>query len=147
MLFLFLGGDFLVENERIREIRKSLNLTLEKFGEKVGVSRAAMSNIENGNRNVTEQMRKLICREFNVDYIWLTTGEGEMYVDTLPEDEVAALVSDLLIDGQDNAFYGLILSIMSIYKRSSPAAQAALNELIDSVYIDMQKRKNTKKED
>ena len=71
----------MTENERIRKIRKARKLTLEKFGDKVGVSRAAMSNIENGNRNVTEQMRKAICREFNVDYIYLTTGEGEMFVD------------------------------------------------------------------
>ena len=72
----------MTENERIREIRKSLNMTLEKFGEKVGVTRASMSNVENGNRSVTEQMRKSICREFNVDYIWLTTGEGEMFIDS-----------------------------------------------------------------
>lgn len=72
----------MTENERIREIRKSLNMTLEKFGEKVGVTRASISNVENGNRNVTEQMRKSICREFNVDYIWLTTGEGEMFIDS-----------------------------------------------------------------
>lgn len=57
-------------------------MTLEKFGEKVGVTRASISNVENGNRNVTEQMRKSICREFNVDYIWLTTGEGEMFIDS-----------------------------------------------------------------
>ncbi len=82
MLILITGGDFLTENERIREIRKSLNMTLEKFGEKVGVTRASMSNVENGNRSVTEQMRKSICREFNVDYIWLTTGEGEMFIDS-----------------------------------------------------------------
>jgi len=30
-----------------------------------------MSNIENGNRNLTEQMTKSICREFGVDYMWL----------------------------------------------------------------------------
>lgn len=72
----------MTENERIREIRKSLNMTLEKFGEKVGVTRASMSNVENGNRNVTEQMRKSICREFNVDYIWLTSGAGEMFIDS-----------------------------------------------------------------
>lgn len=72
----------MTENERIREIRKSLNMTLEQFGEKVGVTRASMSNVENGNRSVTSQMRKSICREFGVDYIWLTTGEGNMLVDS-----------------------------------------------------------------
>ena len=72
----------MTQNERVKEVRKTLGLTLEKFGERIGVTRGSMSNIENGNRNLTEQMTKSICREFSVDYIWLTTGDGEMFVDT-----------------------------------------------------------------
>lgn len=137
----------MTQGERMREVRKNLGLTLDKFGEHIGIKKSALSSIENGKSNLTEANVKSICREFNVDEKWLRTGEGEMFADILPEDEVAALVADLLIDGQNNAFYGLILSIISIYKRSSPAAQAALNDLIDSVYLDMQERKNNKKED
>lgn len=69
-------------NERIRELRKSLNLTMEAFGERIGVSKSTISNIENGNREATEHMIKSICREFGADYIWLTTGEGEMFVES-----------------------------------------------------------------
>lgn len=71
----------MTQGERVKEIRKALGLTLEKFGEKVGVGKTAISNIEKGNRNLTEQMTKSICREYNVDYMWLTTGEGEMFVE------------------------------------------------------------------
>ena len=42
----------------------------------------SVSQIENGKNNVTDANVKAICREFNVDYIWLTTGEGEMFVDS-----------------------------------------------------------------
>jgi transcriptional regulator with XRE-family HTH domain len=48
----------MTQNERVKEIRKSLGLTLEKFGERIGVTRGSMSNIENGNRNLTKQMTK-----------------------------------------------------------------------------------------
>ena len=72
----------MTQNERVKEIRKALGLTLEKFGEKVGVTKQTVSRIENGINNLTEQMTKSICREFNVDYIWLTTGEGEMFVES-----------------------------------------------------------------
>ena len=67
------------ENERIKAIRQSLNLTLEKFGQQLGVTKVAVYNIEKANRNVTEQMRKAICREFNVNYNWLVSGEGDMF--------------------------------------------------------------------
>ena len=58
----------MTQGERVREIRKALSLTLEKFGDKLGVGKTAISKIEKGERSLTEQMTKAICREFNVDY-------------------------------------------------------------------------------
>lgn len=90
----------MTQNERVKEVRKALGLTLEKFGERIGVTRGSMSNIENGNRNLTEQMTKSICREFSVDYIWLTTGEGEMFIDT--DDDFLERI-DRIMAGEDDA--------------------------------------------
>ena len=70
----------MTQGERVKEIRKSFSLTLEKFGEKLGVGKTAISKIERGENKLTDQMTKSICREFNVDYIWLTSGEGEMFI-------------------------------------------------------------------
>ena len=90
----------MTQNERVKEIRKTRGLTLEKFGERSGVTRGSMSNIENGNRNLTEQMTKSICREFSVDYMWLTTGEGEMFIDT--DDDFIERI-DRIMAGEDEA--------------------------------------------
>lgn len=82
----------MTHGERVKEIRKTLNLTLEKFGEKLGVGKTAISNIEKGNRNLTDQMAKAICREYNVNYDYLIYEEGEMFSD-LPQtvlDELCA---------------------------------------------------------
>ena len=67
--------------ERVKEIRKTLNLTLEKFGEKLGVGKTAISKIEKDERNLTDQMAKSICREYNVNYDYLIYEEGEMFSD------------------------------------------------------------------
>lgn len=72
----------MTQGERIKDVRNSLGLTLEKFGEKLGVTKTAISRLEKGERSLTEQMTKSICREFSVDYMWLTTGEGEMFVES-----------------------------------------------------------------
>ena len=69
----------MTQGERIKEVRKTLNLTLEKFGDKLGVGKGAISNIEKGNRNLTDQMAKSICREYNVNYDYLLYGEGDMF--------------------------------------------------------------------
>lgn len=66
-------------NERIKELRKALGLTLENFGAKLGVTKTEISNIENGNCELTDQMFLLICRESNVNPGWLETGNGPMF--------------------------------------------------------------------
>lgn len=65
----------MTQGERVKEVRKALGLTLDKFGEKVGVKKQTVSRIENGVNNVTDQMVLSICREFNVNYDFLTNGE------------------------------------------------------------------------
>lgn len=73
-------------NNRIALLRKTLSLTMEEFGKRVGVTRSAISNIENGKRNLTDQMILSICREFNVNENWIKTGQGEMFTPE-PENE------------------------------------------------------------
>ena len=72
----------MTQNERVKEVRKTLGLTLEKFGDRLGIKKAAVSKIEKGENSLTDANIKAICREFSVDYMWLTTGEGEVFVET-----------------------------------------------------------------
>ena len=98
------------EGKKIREVRIALKLTLEEFGSKVGVTKAAMSNIEKGNRNVTEQMRKAICREFNVNYDWLMYGDGEMFSD-LPQTFLDELCRQHNMDDFDRQLIEFYLTL------------------------------------
>ncbi|WP_158591429.1 XRE family transcriptional regulator [Roseburia sp. 1XD42-69] len=72
----------MTQGERVKNIRKDLGYTLDKFGERLGVRKSAMSKIEKGENNLTEQMAKAICREFRVNYTWLTSGKGEMFLNS-----------------------------------------------------------------
>lgn len=78
-------------NVRLKELRTTLGLTLDKFGERLGVKKNTVSQWESGKNSISESMLKMICREFNVNYFWLTEGTGDMFV-ALPEtalDEIA----------------------------------------------------------
>lgn len=79
------------EAQRVREIRKTLNLSQEVFGFKLGVGKTAISKIEKNERSLTKQMAKAICREYNVNYFWLTSGEGDMFMG-VPESIIDELV-------------------------------------------------------
>ena len=63
-------------NERLKELRNKLNLTQEEFGKKIGSARNTIANYETGNRNPSNAIITSICREFNVNEVWLRTGEG-----------------------------------------------------------------------
>lgn len=118
----------MTQNERVKEIRKALGLTLEKFGERIGVTRGSMSNIENGNRNLTEQMTKSICREFSVDYMWLTTGEGEMFVDT--DDDFIERI-DRIMAGEDEARKNLFKFMLELSDDDIAALDRLMKKAIE----------------
>lgn len=99
----------MTQGERVREVRKSLGLTLEKFGEKLGVKKNAISQIETGRNSLTDQMTKAICREFNVDYIWLTSGDGEMFVES--DDDFMERI-DRIMAGENDARKNMIKTLL-----------------------------------
>ena len=99
----------MTQGERIKDVRNSLGLTLEKFGEKLGVTKTAISRLEKGERSLTEQMTKSICREFSVDYMWLTTGEGEMFVES--DDDFFERI-DRIMAGENESRKNMIKTLL-----------------------------------
>lgn len=89
-------------NNRVREIRKTLDLTMDKFGERLGVTKVAISRIESGERNLTDQMIRSICREYNVNEDWLRTGEGEMFNPKDFESDLAKFTATLFTENSDS---------------------------------------------
>ncbi len=99
-------------NKRIKELRKILNLTQRKFGEKIGLTDVAISRYEKGERNITQQVFMSICREFSVNEEWLRTGNGEMFNEVSKENEISKWVNNVLKDRPDN-FKKRLLSVLS----------------------------------
>lgn len=99
----------MTQGEHIKDVRNSLGLTLEKFGEKLGVTKTAISRLEKGERSLTEQMAKSICREFSVDYMWLTTGEGEMFVES--DDDFFERI-DRIMAGENESRKNMIKTLL-----------------------------------
>lgn len=99
----------MTQNERVKEVRKTLGLTLEKFGDRLGIKKAAVSKIEKGENSLTDANIKAICREFSVDYMWLTTGEGEMFVET--DDDFFERI-DRIMAGENEARKNMIKMLL-----------------------------------
>ena len=117
----------MTQGERIREVRKTLGLTLEKFGEKIGMKKNSVSQLENGKNSVTEQVVKAICREYNVDYMWLTTGDGEMFIDT--DDDFIERI-DRIMAGEDEARKNLFKFMLELSDEDIAALDRLMKKAI-----------------
>ena len=118
----------MTQGERIREVRKALGLTLEKFGEKIGMKKNSVSQLENGKNSVTEQVVKAICREYNVDYVWLTTGDGEMFIDT--DDDFIERI-DRIMAGEDEARKSLFKFMLELSDEDIAALDRLMKKAIE----------------
>lgn len=107
---LMKGGATL--NERVKLLRKTLDLTMEKFGEKIGVKKSAISLIESGKNSLTEQMIKAICREFDVDEEWLRNGTGSMFIERTRDEEIAKFIGTIQ-SVDDDSFMKKFISMLA----------------------------------
>ena len=100
------------KNNRISLLRKNLKLTMEAFGEKIGMSKSTISNIEAGRSNVTDRMIMAICREFGVSEKWLETGEGAMFQAETEEGRHLKKLIDEALANRDDKFRTALLEII-----------------------------------
>ena len=123
-------------NERIKQLRKSLGLSGEKFGEKIGVSKVAVSLIEKGKNNPSEQTLKSICREFNVNETWLRTGDGEMFNQLSQAELAARIVGEAL--SSDNEF---IQNTFIALGKLTPAEWQLVEKFVSTIKDEAKKKK------
>ena len=103
-------------NERIKEIRTALGLTLDDFGSRLGVARSTVSNIEAGRKNATQRMMNDICREFHVNPEYLAGESEEMFLEMSKTDEISVFLGDVLREKDES------------FKKRFVAALAELND-------------------
>ena len=113
-------------NERIRELRKTLGLTLEKFGANLGVGKTAVSKIESGDRGLTDQMFLSVVREYNVNPDWLRNGTGQMFLDAPDRNDFMTAAAGLSDDP-------LVVSFLVEYAKLRPDERAVIQKYIDNI--------------
>ena len=87
-------------NIRITELRKVLNLSMEKFGNQVGITKSSINAIEKGRNNPSEQTIMLICKADNVSPLWIKEGIGDMFLD-FPKTELDRIAQDFVLNETD----------------------------------------------
>lgn len=117
---------------RIKILRKELNLTQEKFGERLGMKKNSISQIENGVNALTEQLLVSICREFNVNEDWLRNGTGEMFIE-VPEEAEFEAASAELSKNNDVLAMQAVIQYWKLDEASKEAVRKYVKNLCDNI--------------
>ena len=112
-------------NNRIKELRKKLNLKQATFGERIGISESAVCAFENGRRTPSEQSIKSICREFNVNYAWLVYGQGDMFNE---HDDTTEKIDRILAGENETA-----IAVFKAFAELSEEEWAIVESIIDKI--------------
>lgn len=113
-------------NERIKTLRKSLGLTQEEFSAKIGLSRNFITQIESGAKTPSDRTLKDICRIFNISYIWLTEGCGEMEEST---DRAIMARIDAIMTGENET----AKNIFKAFSKLDESEWKLLEKIIDDI--------------
>lgn len=82
--------------DRIKKIRKELDLTQQKFADKIGVKQNTVAQYEMGRNIPIDTVISLICKEFNVNEEWLREGTGEMFIPRTRNQIITDFAGDLI---------------------------------------------------
>lgn len=123
-------------NERIKKLRKDLDLTQQEFADRISIKRGAVANYEIGRNIPSDSVINLICREFNVNETWLRTGTGEMF-NPSSRSALDALAAEYHLDQTAYVVVEKFLNLKPEYQQGVieyfKAVAAALNESPDAL--------------
>ena len=120
-------------NRRLRTLRKHLDLTQNQFAAALHIKQATVASYENGRITPSDSVISGICRDFNVNEIWLRTGEGEMFAPA-PNTEMELLAKKY------NLTDDMCLLVERIVSLKPEFQTAVLDFIMDTATILMNRR-------
>ncbi len=100
-------------NDRIKKLRKELDLTQREFGERIGIKGNTIAQYELGRNEPIDAVISLICREFGVNENWLRDGTGEMFVHISRDEQIATFIGSIQMDEKNNSFKKKLISVLA----------------------------------
>ena len=116
-------------NERIKLLRKALELNQTDFGARIGVKQGTVAAYESGARVPLDSVVVSICREFGVSESWLRSGEGEMFLQLSREEEITKFCMSIIRD-PDSEFQRQFVSVLA---RLEPPQWQLLSDMADKI--------------
>lgn len=124
--------------DRLRQLRKALDLTQQQFADRIGIKRNSYANYETGRNTPIDAILISICREFGANEDWLRYGTGEMF-EQLTDQEKIMKYTALLLKGKDSVMVEAIKALIITYEQLDDTSKAVL-ERIALQYIENLKK-------
>ena len=118
-------------NERIRKLRRELDLTQQEFADRIGSKRNTIAKYETDTNVPSSAVITLICREFNVSEEWLRTGEGDMFIQQSIDDKIASFIGGIQMT-EDDSFKRRLISVLANLREEQWEVLAEIAENLTS---------------
>lgn len=123
-------------NERLKKLRKKLDMTQQEFADKMGIPRNNIAGYETGKRNPSDAVISLICKtdlpNGKVNENWLRTGEGgdeNMFIEAPRDEQIEKFVGNLL-QGEEDSFKKRFVSMLTALDESDWESLQKIVELL-----------------
>lgn len=116
-------------NERLKKLRKALDLTQQAFADKIGMKQNTIAQYEMGRTVPSDAIIFSICREFNVNEDWLRTGKGDMFMELSRDEQIEEFIGNLL-QGEEDSFKRRLISGLAALDENG---WKVLEDFLDSI--------------
>lgn len=103
--------------ERIKFIRKEKNLNQEEFGERLGVGKYVIANIELNRVEPKELLINHICDIYSINKEWILNGTGEVY-QTTEKNIINDLVKEFDLDEDELSIIKSYINLPKIQRKN-----------------------------
>ena len=115
--------------DRIKKVRKELDLTQQVFADRLGMKQNTIAQYEMGRTAPSDAIVRSICREFNVNEDWLRNGVGEMFIQQTRDEQIEAFIGSMLANEEDSFKHRLISGLCAL----DETGWRMLEEFLDSI--------------
>ena len=120
--------------DRLKKLRKTLDMTQQEFADKIGIARGNIGAYEVGKNALSDAVISLICKtdfppKGKVNENWLRTGEGDMFTEMSRDEQIEKFVGDLL-HGEEDSFKRRLISGLAALDENG---WKVLEDFLDSI--------------
>ncbi len=119
-------------SERLKAVRKKIGKTQQELADALNLKQNTIATYEMGRTTPSDRTIADICRLYNVNEDWLRTGEGNMFIELAPDEELENIFDKIHFSG-DETIRAIIRTYWALSDRDKAVVRQVILEIADQI--------------